>query len=49
MTLVRNYTVRPNNGKDSLFSAGKPKRVPKWYFPIVIGIIAALVIFYNSV
>jgi len=41
--------VKPDNGKDSLFSAGKPKNVPKWYFPLVIGIIAALVILYNSV
>jgi len=41
--------VKPDNGKDSLFSAGKPKNVPKWYIPIVIGIIATLVILYNSV
>jgi len=41
--------VKPDNGKDSLFSAGKPKNVPKWYFPLVIGIIVALVILYNSV
>ena len=41
--------MRPNSGKDSLFSAGKPKKVPKWYFPIVIGIIATLVIIYNSI
>jgi len=41
--------VKPDNGKDSLFSAGKPKNVPKWHISIVIGIIVALVILYNSV
>jgi hypothetical protein len=41
--------VKPDNGKDSLFSAGKPKNIPKWYIPIVIGIITVLVILYNSV
>ncbi|HSB49899.1 MAG TPA: hypothetical protein VLC72_01025 [Nitrosopumilaceae archaeon] len=41
--------MRPGDGKDSIFSAGKPKKIPKWYFPIVIGIIAALVILYNLV
>jgi hypothetical protein len=41
--------VKPDSGNDSLFSAGKPKKVPRWYIPVVIGIIAALVILYNSV
>ena len=38
----------PDNGKDSVFSAGKPKKVPRWYIPTVIIIIASLVILYNS-
>jgi hypothetical protein len=38
----------PDNGKDSIFSASKPKKVPRWYIPMVIGIIASLVILYNS-
>ena len=41
--------MNPDGGKDSLFSAGKPKKVPKWYIPLVIGMIAALVFLYNSV
>jgi len=30
----------PDNSKDSVFSAGKPKKVPRWYIPTVIIIIA---------
>jgi len=41
--------VQPRSSKDSLFSSGKPKKVPWIFYPAVIGMIAAMVILFNSV
>ncbi len=37
-----------DSGKDSIFSSDKPKKVPRWYIPVVIGIIIIAVIIFNS-
>jgi len=38
----------PKDGKDSIFSTSKPTKVPWAYYPLIIGMIAAMVIFFNS-
>ncbi len=38
----------PDDGKDSIFSTSKPKKVPRYFLPLVIGLVAAMVILYNS-
>ena len=38
----------PDDGKDSIFSTSKPKKVPPYFLPMVIGLVAALVILYNT-
>jgi len=37
----------PDDGKDSIFSSSKPKKVPPYFLPLVIGLVAALVILYS--
>jgi len=41
--------MQPRDDSDSLFSAGKPKKVPWLFYPIIIGMITAMVVFFNSV
>ena len=36
----------PDDGKNSLFSTGKPKSFPWFYIPVVIGV-AVIVILYK--
>jgi len=36
------------NDDESLFSAGKPKNLPWFYLPTIIGLIVAMVFLYAS-
>ena len=38
----------PDDGKDSIFSTSKPKKVPPYFLPLVIGLVVTLVILYNA-
>jgi len=38
--------MKPDSGKKSFFSAGKPKNLPAFYFLVVAGII--LMVYYSS-
>jgi len=35
----------PKTTKGSLFSSGKPKSVPRFYFAVIIGVIAMVILF----
>jgi len=39
-------SMEPDDGKNSLFSTGKPKSFPWFYIPVVIGV-AVIVILYK--
>jgi hypothetical protein len=41
--------MQPRDDSDSLFSAGKPKKISWVFYPFVIAMITAMVIFFNSV
>jgi hypothetical protein len=38
--------MKPDDGKDSMFSSGKPKRIPWFFIPVLIGV-AVLVLLYQ--
>ena len=38
--------MKPDNGDDPLFSAGKPKSFPWFFVPVIIGV-AVLVLLYQ--
>ncbi|MGI0064858.1 MAG: hypothetical protein ACREAL_08330 [Nitrosopumilaceae archaeon] len=37
--------MNPRTSDDSLFSAGKPKKLPWFFVPVIIGLVALILIF----
>ena len=37
--------MKPRTAKDSLFSSGKPKSIPWFFVPVMLGIIGLILIF----
>jgi len=37
--------MNPRSAKDSLFSAGKPKNLPWFFFPMLLGLAALIFLF----
>lgn len=37
--------MKPNDGKDSIFSNSKPSDIPWFLFPVILGIIALIIIY----
>ena len=42
---MRNNDMNPDTNKNGIFSSGKPKNIPKFWYPLTLNVIIHLAIF----